>query len=164
MPNFLLRPMTPADIPAGMRLKTIAGWNQTEADWQTLLALNPTGCFVTEVEGQVVGTVTTTNYADRLAWIGMVLVDSTFRRQGIATRLTEHALSSLPASTTIKLDATPLGQAVYERLGFVTEYSLHRLVLEQVPPLEPIDAAVAPLAAADWSSIAALDQAAFGAD
>ncbi len=26
--------MTKADIPAGMRLKEIAGWNQTAADWK----------------------------------------------------------------------------------------------------------------------------------
>src|SRR4030095_4066173 len=31
------RTTTKADIPAGMRLKEIAGWNQTEADWQRFL-------------------------------------------------------------------------------------------------------------------------------
>ena len=31
VPN--IRVMTPADIPAGMRLNEIAGWNQTFEDW-----------------------------------------------------------------------------------------------------------------------------------
>ena len=33
--------MTKADIPAGMALKARAGWNQSEADWRRLLALEP---------------------------------------------------------------------------------------------------------------------------
>jgi hypothetical protein len=53
--------MHAADIPAGMRLKAIAGWNQTEVDWRLLLAAHPTGCFVAEDRGRIIGTVTTTN-------------------------------------------------------------------------------------------------------
>ena len=50
--------MTIADVPQGMRLKELAGWNQTEADLHRFLQLQPDGCFVAEVDGQVVGTVT----------------------------------------------------------------------------------------------------------
>src|SRR2546426_12200613 len=84
-----LRVMTIPDIPAGMRLKEIAGWNQTPADWERFLSASPEGCFVTEVEGRVVGTATTINYEDRFAWIGMVLVDPDYRGRGIGTRLLE---------------------------------------------------------------------------
>ena len=38
-----LRIMTMADIPAGMRLKEIAGWNQTAADWKRFLEASPKG-------------------------------------------------------------------------------------------------------------------------
>jgi hypothetical protein len=34
------------DIPAAMRLKGDAGWNQTEADWRPLITASPDGCFV----------------------------------------------------------------------------------------------------------------------
>ena len=54
-----LRVMTSADIPAGMRLKERAGWNQTAADWRRFLERSPEGCFVAEVGAQVCGTVTT---------------------------------------------------------------------------------------------------------
>ena len=36
-----IRTMRAADIPLGMRLKQLAGWNQTEADWRRNLALQP---------------------------------------------------------------------------------------------------------------------------
>src|ERR1700687_2743834 len=45
-----LRIMTMADIPAGMRLKEIAGWNQTAADWKRFLEASPEGCFVAAAE------------------------------------------------------------------------------------------------------------------
>ena len=59
-----LRLMTQDDIPEAMRLKEIAGWNQTTADWQRFLSATPEGCFVAEHEGRVIGTVTTIVYED----------------------------------------------------------------------------------------------------
>jgi hypothetical protein len=94
----------------------------------------------------------------------MVLVDPDFRRQGIATRLTLRALESVQPGQTVKLDATPLGQQVYEPLGFVAEYTLSRLTIEAVPPVESQSDLVASLPAADLSRVGRLDQRVFGAD
>ena len=60
-----LRTMTKADIAAGMRLKEIAGWNQTVADWKRFLEASPEGCFVAEEDGQVRGTATTISFESR---------------------------------------------------------------------------------------------------
>ena len=114
------------DIPAAMALKEAAGWNQTEADWRRLLSLEPNGCFAAVKDGRLVGTTTTTVY-DKLAWIGMVLVEPQHRRQGIAAQLMRVALNYLKDKvTTIKLDATALGQPVYERFGFEVESEVER--------------------------------------
>ena len=130
-----LRGMTKADIPAGMRLKEIAGWNQTAADWQRFLDSSPEGCFVAEIEGQVRGTVTTISFENRFAWIGMVLVDPDFRGRGIGTRLLERAIEhvdglKIPA---IKLDATPQGKPLYEKLRFLPEYEIGRWSRRRFP-------------------------------
>src|SRR4029077_18041754 len=108
--------MTKTDIPAGMRLKELVGWNQTSDDWKRFLVASPDGCFVAEVDGQGCGTVTTISYEDRFAWIGMVLVDSEKRGRGIGTRLLERAIEHLDRHKipAIKLDATPQGKALYE--------------------------------------------------
>jgi len=118
-----------SDIPAAMRLKEAAGWNQTEKDWQRLLALEPNGCFAALKDGRLVGTTTTTTYGNELAWIGMVLVDPQERRQGIATRLMKVAIEYLKDKVVIvKLDATSLGLPLYESLGFRVEMGIERWV------------------------------------
>ncbi len=128
-----IRVMTPGDIPAGMRLKEIAGWNQTVGDWRRFLRASPAGCFVAEWGGQIAGTVTTIIYQDRFAWIGMVLVDPEFRGRGIGTALLVKAIDYLDnrAIPCLKLDATPQGRRIYERLGFRSEYGIERQSLKR---------------------------------
>lgn len=131
-----LRTMTTADIPAGMRLKNLAGWNQTPADWLCFLESSPQGCFVAEVASMVVGTAATIVYEGRFAWIGMVLVDTEFRGRGIGTRLLEKAIEHLDGVGigTMKLDATPAGRPIYQKLGFRDEYEIERWLLKRTIP------------------------------
>lgn len=130
-----LRIMTKADIPAGMRLKEIAGWNQTAEDWMRFLNASEGGCFVAEADGKVRGTVTTIAYEKRLAWVGMVLVDPEDRGKGVGTKLLEIAIESLINAkiASIKLDATPQGKPIYEKLGFQREYEIERWILKRTP-------------------------------
>jgi predicted N-acetyltransferase YhbS len=119
-----------------MKLKELAGWNQTTADWERFLNSSPQGCFVAESEGQVCGTVTTIIYEGRFAWVGMVLVAPEHRGKGIGTQLLNRTIEYLDASSvaTIKLDATPKGKPIYEKLGFVTEYEIDRWALSSHSP------------------------------
>jgi GNAT superfamily N-acetyltransferase len=128
-----LRTMTSEDIPGGIRLKEIAGWNQTREDWERFLKASPKGCFVAEVEGKICGTATTISYENRFAWIGMVLVAPEHRSKGFGTQLLERAIRHLDdlQVPTIKLDATPQGKPIYEKLGFVSEYELERWTLQR---------------------------------
>lgn len=124
-PTF--RPMTAADIPFGMRLKTEAGWNQTEADWRRFLALSQGGTLVAERGGAAVGTVATFLFGT-IGWIAMLQVDKRWRHQGIGTSLLERAVALLKdrGASTIRLDATPLGRPIYADYGFQAEYDLWR--------------------------------------
>ena len=163
-----LRVMTSADIPAGMRLKELAGWNQTAADWRRFLERSPEGCFVAEVGAQVCGTVTTIAFEDRFAWIGMVLVDPEYRGRGFGTALLEraiHYLDELDLSA-LKLDATPQGKPLYEKLGFRSEYEIGRWTRRQPPgAAKPSLAGVRESASpALLESICEFDRQVFGAD
>jgi GNAT superfamily N-acetyltransferase len=122
-----IRLMTARDLPLGMRLKEQAGWNQTEADCRRLLDLQPGGCFVAELDGVPVGTTATCAFGP-VAWVALVLVEESVRGRGVGTVLMEHALAYLDRQgiRTVRLDATPLGRPIYEKLGFVEEYLLHR--------------------------------------
>lgn len=161
--------MTEADIPAGMRLKEISGWNQTPEDWGRFLKARPNGCFVAEVDSRVVGTAATIPYEDKFAWIGMVLVDPEYRGRGIGTRLLEKAIAFLDEGKipTMKLDATPLGKPLYEKLGFLTEYEIERLALnrdpEQLSNSEPTNAQHL-ISSSELEIVMARDAELFGAD
>jgi len=153
------------DIPFGLDLCRLAHWNQTDADWRRLLALEPGGVFVSEHDGRPCGTAATTCYDTRTAWIGMVLVHPDFRRRGVATALMDHCVRHLRARNvqSIKLDATDQGRPVYVRMGFKDERPIHRYVGVRPQGLAA-DSAARETDQADWPAVARLDEAAFGAD
>jgi GNAT superfamily N-acetyltransferase len=157
-----LRTMTADDIPAGMRLKDLAGWNQTPADWRCFLESSPQGCFAAEVDGKVVGTAATIVYEQRFAWIGMVLVDPEFRGRGIGTRLLEKTIEHFDSIgiRTMKLDATPAGRPIYQKLGFNDEYEIERWLLKRPVPQAP----PAPGLHSVSDAVLQLDREIFGAD
>ncbi len=121
-----LRTMTLTDIPLGMRLKEAAGWNQTPADWQMMLAC-PGGAFVAAVDGVDAGTATVVSYGASFSWIGMVLVDPAYRRRGVGAALLHAAIDCAAPLGPVRLDATPLGKQLYDTLGFRDEYRLARM-------------------------------------
>lgn len=116
------------DIADGLSLCRQAGWNQLASDWEIFLHLSPNQCIVANKGSKVVGTVTTIRYQKKISWIGMVLVDPAYKRQGIGIQLMQEALQILCREETIKLDATPAGREVYLKLNFVDEYALSRMV------------------------------------
>lgn len=165
--NISLRRMTDGDLRAADELRRLAGWNQSPEDWRRLVWLEPRGCFVAMHHGEVVGSVTTTTYGQALAWIGMMLVHPDHRRCGVGTRLMHQALEYLQGRGVecVKLDATPAGRPVYEKLGFVPESTLTRWQQPEsgkTPSPKPA-AAVRALTDADWETVDAIDRAAFGA-
>jgi GNAT superfamily N-acetyltransferase len=155
----LVRALTPADIPAAMRIKEAAGWNQTETDWRNLLKLAPETCFGVECGGVLAATATAVCYGRRLAWIGMVLTDPAHRRRGFARRLLQHAIEMLTARQVewIKLDATEMGAPLYREFGFEPECGIERWGATAGPPPGIPDLT--------WrEQPAVLDRQAFGAD
>ena len=161
--TIAIRAMSLRDLPLGMRLKEQAGWNQTRADWLRFLALEPEGCFVAELEGRPVGTTVTTVLGS-VGWIAMVLVERSVRGQGIGTGLVEHAIGHLESRPvrTIRLDATPLGRPLYEKLGLVPEYDLTRW--EGLAPALATDPRVQPVSGDLLPEIVELDCRATGTD
>jgi ribosomal protein S18 acetylase RimI-like enzyme len=154
-----IRSLTAADLPLALALSRQAGWNQTPGDWQRALDLQPDGCFAAEQDGALAGTATVCIFGP-VAWVAMVLVDVRFRRRGIGRALMEHALGFLDGQgvPSVRLDATPLGQPLYEQLGFVSQFSLVRFA----GFLQPAACEAAPVVqvpAERWGELAALDEA-----
>ena len=126
-PSIEIRPLTLGDLDFAQEVRELAGWNQTIRDWERLLDHEPGGCFLASVDGAAAGTATTTAYGREVGWIGMVLVHPDFRRRGVATRLLGTCIDYLDTRVRcLKLDATPDGRRVYEKLGFVVDSGLAR--------------------------------------
>ena len=152
-----IRAMCPEDLSAAMRLSQEAGWNQVEADWRRFLSMEPEGCFVAESGGVVIGTTVSCTFGT-IAWLAMVLVARAERGRGVATRLTRHAVEWLEGRgvRTIRLDATPAGQRIYEKLGFDAQYELARYEGELA--LLERDSGAEPASPDELSKLLELDQ------
>lgn len=154
--------MTLDDVPAGLRLCRAARWNQTERDWRHFLGEAPDGALVAEENGTVIGTVATMPYG-AFAWISMVLVDPAERGRGIGTTLLERGLALVPEGVAARLDATPLGEPIYRKMGFAAEYGLERWFLKARGARHDLSDAARPLRPSDWPAILEMDRRAFGA-
>ena len=122
-----IRLMRREDVGFGEALAIQSNWNQSQADWLRFLGLQPDGCFIATLSGQLAGTATTCVF-ERVGWIAMVLVEAKFRRQGVGRALLRRALSYLDSQGTesIRLDATSMGEPLYSSLGFTSQFKLAR--------------------------------------
>ena len=160
----LLRPMTAADIPAGLGLCRASRWNQLESDWRIFLESPRGGGFVATKNGSVVGTVTFIRY-DTLSWIAMMLVEQAERGTGIGSQLLEEAMAALENESCVGLDATPAGEPMYRRHGFVEGYGLVRMKATiESRRFEGTADRVRPMDSADLPDVFKRDRRAFGAD
>lgn len=160
---FSIRTMTESDFPRCQQLREQAGWNQTLMDWQRFLSYNPKGCFVAEIDSEVVGTVCTIPYQDRFGWVAMVIVDKDHRREGIGTFLLKKGIQHLEQrGLTIKLDATPEGKLLYDTLGFEDEYGAARYEAQNLE-IPQVDIQYKTIELADLDSLDRFDAPIFGA-
>ena len=164
--SIRLRKMELSDMKELMRLKNAESWNQTENDWSLLIQYKDSINLVAETDNIIVGTITAINYANTVAWIGMMLVDKKHRGKGISKILLNEAIKKLNNCKSIKLDATPAGWPVYKKLGFIDEYTLFRMTSPSVlkPSLVETNIKTEQLTEKDIPEVARLDKQIFGAD
>lgn len=155
-----IRAMTPDDIPAGLRLCRASAWNQLAEDWRWFLKPPQSGGWIAERDGDGVGTVAYLRYGSAFTWISMMLVAPRERRSGIGTRLMATAVEALGAGC-LRLDATPAGEPLYRRFGFVEECSFLRMRCASGPSLR---STARSMSGSDLNALLPRDRAVFGAD
>ena len=161
-----IQPLTFRDLDAALALSTTIGWNQRAEDWRMLLHIAPAGSFAAVVDGRLVGTAIGIDYGC-FGWIAMMLVDPAFRGRGLGAQLLERAMTALPPTMPIRLDATPLGRPLYQRFGFEDEVVLSRYVAdapagEHLAARHTTAACIRPLTAAELPSVTEQDTLVFG--
>lgn len=89
---------------------------------QRYLIVQPDGSFVVKRDGRIVGFCAAKKY-NTFAYIGLMAVHPAAQKQGLGYMLLEHILNWLDGCrcTTVLLDATPGGVALYKRHAFVED-------------------------------------------
>ena len=159
--------LTRADIEGGLALSLAAGWNQTADDWAFFIDHgHSVGCR--DGEDRLVATASALPQGDRCGWLSMVLVDADHRHRGLATTLVDDGVAWLAQGGRVAvLDATPEGEPVYRRSGFVGGFGFARWQGEGGGLLGTTKAHAQDTVAAvahDHADIVALDAAATGLD
>ena len=154
------------DIAKCLLLSDAEHWNQTDKDWTRLLNGPQNHCLVAESDNRIVGSATAMNYSNLVAWLGMVLVDKDYRGKGIAKLLVASLLNTLESCKSVKLDATPAGQPVYEKIGFNNEYVIHRMVKSSELNYGSVEGKIKPesIQPSDIAEISLLDFTVFGGE
>lgn len=82
--------------------------------------LQPDGLFLADRDGIPAGMVASIIYSN-YAYVGLMGIHQNFQRIGIGLALMEHLLAWMDGKKVplVKLDASPAGQPLYEKLGFV---------------------------------------------
>ena len=162
MEGTSVRRLEDRDIDDAIALTDLEAWGYTRADFHRLLALSPSGSFVAEIEGRVVGCLTTTSH-DGLAFLGAVIVRPELRGKGVGQTMMEAALRYLASSgvRTVRLYAYLRAIPFYERLGFHGEYEVVRW--DGTAEVGRIHG-IRPIRRDDLPAIARMDAAFFGAN
>jgi len=145
-------------------LSAEAGWNQTSADWALFLRQG-TVFGLSSGRAGIVATGAVLPYGGDFAWISMVLVTASRRRQRIGTSILEACCAELARRGLVAvLDATPAGERIYRPLGFEGMFNLSRWQGVSDPRKKARAIGTCSMAAPDLAAVTATDAAAFGAD
>jgi len=152
--------LTGSDLPAATDLLARVGLAGARAMLHRYLRWQPDGVWKLDLDGALAGMVTVLRQGS-VGFVGCMAVDPARQGAGLGRRLLEHAHREARRAgiVTFLLEATPAGELLYRRLGYVVE---HESMIFARPGAT---AAAAPtFAAADRRDIVALDREATGCD
>jgi len=154
------------DLDQAFVLSLNEGWNQTIKDWKLLFENPENVCIVAEKDNRIAGTATALNHENKIAWIGMVLVDKSVRGQGAGKLLLENIIDRLQHIESVKLDATPAGEPLYRKLGFIAEHKIFRITADCLNYSSEIVHSAEPVKTDrdNLTEVTELDRKIFGAD
>jgi GNAT superfamily N-acetyltransferase len=162
-----IQPLTVADLPGCLSLARDRDWPPEERKWRLLFDLG-TVYGVRDQVGRLAGVVVLTRYGAEFAVIGTMLVATRYGRRGLGRALMGRVLAEA-GDATVFLHATPAGQPLYEKVGFVTAGASHTYLGGFQPAVQAVPAPVAACGSrsagpGDLMAIRKLDAGANGTD
>ena len=130
---------------------------------QLYLSLQPDGWLLATLDGEPAGIAGGTNYGT-VGHIGLVAVDPSKQRRGVALALMEYLLGWFAAQRCpmIQLDASEAGAPLYRQLGFVEDEKTLGFTQDDCVLRPAQSERVGQLSVADIPALAAFDTPIFG--
>ena len=153
-----------SDAHALQALTHSVSWPHTLADWQDFLALGPV-IGHRDAKGVPHTCAGLYQYGSVLSSIGVVVVRPDCRGRGLGRVVTQRCIDASTAEI-LSLVATPFGLPVYERMGFQTISTVHRMMGElnvAALPVRTPHAAATPITSTELPAIIALEAKTYGA-
>ncbi len=122
-----MRLLEPRDMEGILRMALREGGSSDIAEFRLPHETNPSGCFVLEEKGKLLGGVMTFRHR-RSAWIGNLIIAPKHRGRGFGTDLLKRALEYLDKAKveTIYLSAAMGVVDLYEKFGFEKVSGINR--------------------------------------
>ena len=116
---FHVEKMQVSDFPFAVQLANTMNWNMTLEDFEFMVKLEPSGCFVQFRRQERVGIATSVGFG-KVGWFGNFVVKEDYRGEGAGSILIKHAINYLKNKgvETIGLYAYPHLVKFYESFGF----------------------------------------------
>lgn len=165
--NISIREFSDTDLNTADALLQAAF--QRPGSWLTELGiirkLQSAGAFLAHNGETTAGVAFSLMYPD-YTYIGPLGVHPDFQRHGIGFALMERVLDWLDGQGVMRvtLDASPMGQSIYERLGFVPCDQVNIFQRKSVEPTSQFPPEVQHLSLQNLDLITATDKQAFGTD
>ena len=144
------------------------GWKPGIDDAECYYVADPTGFFVGELDGKKIATVSLVKNENKLAaFIGIFVVEVSFRGKGYGKKMFEMALASCDPSYNIGLDAITKYAGLYEEYGFKkawthSQYKIDPAVVVATSLAKHSDIIVKPAVEVDFSQLVNYDALMFG--
>jgi GNAT superfamily N-acetyltransferase len=135
----MVQPLRAADVPAAIALLERAGLPSGAANIARYVHWQPDGAWGVVEHGSLVGMVTLLQFG-HVGFVGCMAVEPDRQARGIGRALLEHAqgVARRAGVITLLLEATPSGQRLYERLGYVVAHETWILSRSRVAPSDPV--------------------------
>jgi predicted N-acetyltransferase YhbS len=164
--NISIRQLAAPDFPEADRIIRSAFRTDDNrlAELERYLTFQTNGFFGAECDGKLTGTVGAVDFG-AFAYLGMMAVDPSMQRRGIARALMQYILAWLDTRRcpSILLDASQYGQPLYADLGFVVEGQSSTFQNDAPPHFADLPQGVTVLNERDIPALAAFDAPIYGA-
>jgi GNAT superfamily N-acetyltransferase len=120
--GFLVRKMRREEVARAVDWAAAEGWNPGLADAECFVTADPDGFLLGEQDGALACTISTVNYDEQFAFLGLYIVRPDLRGKGFGPRIWQAGMAHAGART-IGLDGVVAQQANYRKSGFDLAYN-----------------------------------------